>query len=844
MTPLIINDMKNQNDIVFDLGQDNRPLLEHLTKDNIDSTLFANQYNYALSQIDQYIKSINERESQTVLKKVGIDNNNNIFAFLGDRGTGKTSCMISVADLLTSENIKEFDQYRNLKNTAFTRIGLIDPSYFDDQHNVISLFLAKLYNEFTTEISNRRKNYYDDIDFERGFENECHDFLNKLSRTQKHLMCLLTDKGRDEDDTEESLTWLSSSIDLREDIKRLVDSFNTTVKKKKGAILVLEIDDIDLNFSQAAKMAEQIRKYFIQPNVVVLMSLNLQQMTAIKMNEIREEYKNLSEDKKEYDSKDMALKYLNKLIPQSQRIYMPNAESFTYKGLVIESDGQEPKSYTSIRQAVPQLIFNKSRYLFYNTSVSDSFIVPHNLRDLRQLIKLLYVLPDYNKNNPESTTYNKAVFKDYFSSTWAINYLDDEQRNYVLNVLNARDFAQVNNLVWEGLIAIKDIVPVQMNRKGYLTTGDIIAIITIIEQDINDTSLARYLFALKTSYSIKLYEAYDSITEGNTFDNSRDHSDKEIYRDSSMVGIDDYTSLSYGKIFNTRYTPLIYSRLNNIDFNVSLVDRSELVSLFDLCKNLIDTAKQEKSLEKVIKMSPYIKLLELLMFGIRFSRPENENNLYSEIGDNDTMTFDLGCFFYNIMHFYDDGKWSCYKRFENISDSSKEVIDFITTDDNHFVKLWPCFVLRAIEKEREKETHNKGEISHEAYKRRDFTRFPAGMLSSFKEDRWLSACSFRNFEIMQDFIHYFKNVEYDPQNFANSYYIFFKKMSEYCRETYDTKSSADKNYYIIRFYYALDLADVLKYNGTRALFNKVLNRENLANTTSSDSSTVASGTTR
>ena len=69
-------------------------------------------------------------------------------------------------------------------------------------------------------------------------------------------------------------------------------------------------------------------------------------------------------------------------------------------------------------------------------------------------------------------------------------------------------------------------------------------------------------------------------------------------------------------------------------------------------------------------------------------------------------------------------------------------------------------------------------------------------------------------------------------------------MSEYCRETYDTKSSADKNYYIIRFYYALDLADILKYNGTRALFNKVLNRENLANTTSSDSSTVASGTTR
>lgn len=830
--------MKNQSDIVFDISQDNRPLLEHLNKDNIGKSLFANQYSYALSQIDQYIKSVKENKDHVRRKEIGIDNNNNIFAFLGDRGTGKTSCMISVADLLATGKINDFYQYHNLDDVQFTRIGLIDPSYFDDQHNVISLFLAKLYNEFTSEINNRRRKYYDEIESERGFEIESNDFLNKLSRTQKHLMCLLTDKGRDEDDTEESLTWLSSSIDLREDIRGLIDIFNKTVKKKENAILVLEIDDIDLNFSQAAKMAEQIRKYFIQPNVVVLMSLNLQQMTAIKMNEIREEYNNLKEEKKEYDSKDMALKYLNKLIPQSQRIYMPNAESFTYKRLVVESDGQEPKSYTSIRQAVPELIFNKSRYLFYNTSVSDSFIVPHNLRDLRQLIKLLFVLPDYNKNDPESTTYNKAVFKDYFSSTWAINYLDDKQRNFVLNVLNARDFAQVNNLVWEGLIAIKDLVPVQLNKKGYLTTGDIVAIITILEQDINDTSLARYLFALKTSYSIKLYEAYDSITEGYTFDNSRDHSDKEIYRDSSMVGLDDYTSLSYGKIFNTKYTPLIYSRLNNIDFNVASVNRNELILLFDLCKTLIDTSKQETSLEKVIKMAPYIKLLELLMLGIRFSRPENENNLYSEMGNRDSMTFDLGCFFYNIMHFYDGGKWSCYRRFENISDSSKVVIDFITTDNYHFVKLWPCFVLRAMEKEKEKETHNKEEIRLDPYKRRDFTRFSTGILPSFKEDRWLSACSFRNFEIMEDFIHYFRNLEYNPQDCADSYYIFFKKMSEYCRETYDTKASADKNYYIIRFYYAIDLADILKYNGTKARFNKVLNRENLANT-SSDSSTVA-----
>lgn len=75
--------------------------------------------------------------------------------------------------------------------------------------------------------------------------------------------------------------------------------------------------------------------------------------------------------------------------------------------------------YPSVRQIVPQLIFQKTRYLFYNSPTHVSFIVPRNLRDLRQLIKMLWNMPDYHENINDNLiiikdgAYNQVVFKEY-----------------------------------------------------------------------------------------------------------------------------------------------------------------------------------------------------------------------------------------------------------------------------------------------------------------------------------------------------------------------------------------------------------------------------------------------
>ena len=130
----------------FNLNQDNRPLREDITFSSIEKSPFKEQYLKSLSEIETYLATLGDE-----MVDKDIDYTNNIFAFIGNRGSGKTSCMITIGGFLakTKENRSEFKQdYPKLSDTNFYSLDLIDPSYFDSKHNILSLFLAKLYSAF------------------------------------------------------------------------------------------------------------------------------------------------------------------------------------------------------------------------------------------------------------------------------------------------------------------------------------------------------------------------------------------------------------------------------------------------------------------------------------------------------------------------------------------------------------------------------------------------------------------------------------------------------------------------------------------------------------------------
>ncbi|WP_368128886.1 hypothetical protein, partial [Bacteroides thetaiotaomicron] len=198
--------------------------------------------------------------------------------------------------------------------------------------------------------------------------------------------------------------------------------------------------------------------------------------------------------------------------------------------------------------------------LFYNPADSISPIVPNNLRDLFNLIALLAAMeeiPDSRElTKKHALETNKNMFKLYLFTVWKKRFDISTQNKLdslvtfdygtsfnkeVIAILSKRFEEQLKKDYHEqteddyqiedteaNISASKsesskvDTTPQTIMLKsicatdnfGYnVTAGDLFYLFSILEREVlseNDNAL---LFFLKSLYSIKLYEAYDQVTE-------------------------------------------------------------------------------------------------------------------------------------------------------------------------------------------------------------------------------------------------------------------------------------------------------------------------------------------
>lgn len=133
--------------IKFDLNGDNRPFIEGFEAH--DDSMFHDQYEQCVYLIESYLKGIAGLKDTTATLKHSLENCNNIIVFDGERGSGKTSCMLSMVNMLTLDNHSKLatpDKYVSQKQ--FVTIPMLDPSFFDNEHNVLSLFVSSLYSAY------------------------------------------------------------------------------------------------------------------------------------------------------------------------------------------------------------------------------------------------------------------------------------------------------------------------------------------------------------------------------------------------------------------------------------------------------------------------------------------------------------------------------------------------------------------------------------------------------------------------------------------------------------------------------------------------------------------------
>lgn len=525
----------------YELGNERKEIIEN---DNFNNSIFSSQYSQTLSIIENTIEE-------------KIDNALNIIAICGERGVGKTSCMKTVLNLLKNSNNIYLDKFKNIQNSTFHILEIIDPAFFDKSHNILELVLGQMYISV--------KDHY--IKNHDVLMKSCINELMMDFDKVKDCIYELKRHSKGEFDNDAELEVLAYSTELKKNISSLVQKFLELFKAKK---LIIPIDDIDLNINEAYSMCEQIRKYLSHNDCIVIFAVKIEQLYQAICGGIFEEkikaYKGSGLDmmKEKNEVLSMSKKYLDKFIPSSARIYLPEVYQISESRLEISNKNGKKFRSKCLKEGIIELIFQKTRYLFYNKEGGISPIIPNNLRELNLLLGLLMHMNNTdgyaeNKTDVTQKSYlrdNQARFKNFLFTEW-IKCLPEDKINMIINLVNQENINLTNKLVCKILtenfssiseqdFSIEDndgsthhtesnpikILQNSANFSYNISIGDVFKLINMIESDFLTEEEEKLLFIIKSLYSIRLYEAYDLITEitGNVYPEDVKSKSNGVYR--------------------------------------------------------------------------------------------------------------------------------------------------------------------------------------------------------------------------------------------------------------------------------------------------------------------------
>ena len=210
-----------------------------------EGVFFTKEYEHAISILNSIIDIQNSNDDKNCdchqkeqksccsrNKKLG---RNNIILFTGERGSGKTSTILSFGQYLENNKVN---------NKKFKCLPLIDPSYFDNNNNILKSVLTTMFKMAKCMLKCQNNN------------DEHNDYSDLWKRFDKVFKTLGDIEGaRKQDYSLETLNELGESSNLQDAMQDLVKEF-ISKSPCKFDFLVLLIDDLDMNVSYASQMLE------------------------------------------------------------------------------------------------------------------------------------------------------------------------------------------------------------------------------------------------------------------------------------------------------------------------------------------------------------------------------------------------------------------------------------------------------------------------------------------------------------------------------------------------------------------------------------------------------------
>ena len=237
--------------------------------------------------------------------------------------------MRSVLHILTDIEVHNAAQIslgvsENLQPENNFALEMLDPSFFDEKHNIVELVLGQLYEQVIQDNKSFKEKDYPRA---KGYQ----EMMRTFAEAQSCLSALA--KKEDIYDSMNELSALAASVRLRRALGDLFKVYLEYFNKKK---LIICIDDLDLNMKEAYPMAENIRKYLCNEYCIILMAVKVDQLSNAIQSAIRKEIKdtNIISD---VHITDMAYKYLTKFMPENNRILMPSPDDIADKKSINQS---------------------------------------------------------------------------------------------------------------------------------------------------------------------------------------------------------------------------------------------------------------------------------------------------------------------------------------------------------------------------------------------------------------------------------------------------------------------------------------------------------------------------
>lgn len=433
----------NKNDIRF-------PLYKECYTEALNAIL-ENAYNYDRE------KKLNAAYKCT---DYNYNNVNNIIAFLGGRGSGKTTAVTEFCSILENFNSREKDYWVkslhlsdvvekfDCSSCRFTILKPIDASVLEEKENIVELIWSDMYRIVENEVKFSNDNGEKD-ELKRRLVKEFDDVYKNYSGVNS--------RKRDEIAGETVLLKLknmSSSLKTRENFEKLLEDFFRLRNRDECEkhFLVVTIDDLDLNITDGFDMLEQIHKYLSHPQIIVLLAADFEQISMLCEAHFINGMKVGNAERDSWIIKHtdkLGGDYLSKVIPVYNRVYLPDSKMITQKASIIEAEQN-----FSVKEFIMYKLADKLSIYYDGNGLKRHFCLPGTVRELVAYNDFLDSFRTIDWNELEE--YEKKGVQDVaLRSTYMQRYDQNHERfnrdiveRMVYRILNAPQ-RTIFKLIWE-----------------------------------------------------------------------------------------------------------------------------------------------------------------------------------------------------------------------------------------------------------------------------------------------------------------------------------------------------------------------------------------------------------